>query len=181
MNIKTLRMIKKLNSMLMLFTLLIVPIIVYGFIVKEPFAIVVSIMSLSALCTIKWYRSFGNVLIALLTVVIAQLFRFVELARNERLGYTFMLAAMFLFIVIREYCSFNINKIKKEAQIEAWKHSRVEGYCNHPNLNTKAEGYASHTNACSHASGEAVPYEKMFPNDAKITHVKEKSKDETTV
>lgn len=177
MNIKTLRMIKKLNSMLMLFTLIIVPIIVYGFIVKEPFAIVVSIMSLSALCTIKWYRSFGNVLIALLTVVIAQLFRFVELARNERLGYTFMLVAMFLFIVIREYCSFNINKIKKEA----WKHCRAEGYCDRQNLYAKAEGYVSHTNACSHASGKAVPYEKVFPNDAKITHVKEKSKDETTV
>ena len=186
MDIKTLKTISKINTAMMLINLIILPIVIYGFIIREPFAVVVSIMALSVVCLINRYKVFGNVLLALLVVIIAQLFRFIDLSRNERSGYTVMLFFMLILVGVREMCSHYIHKQKREAELEAMvKTGHVEGYCNHPNMNSRAEGYASHNRGCSHVSGEAAPdyaeYAKLFPGDAKITHVKENSENETTV
>lgn len=182
MDIKTLKNISKAITLAMLINLIILPIIIYGFIIKEPFAVVVTIMSLSALYLINLYRTFGNVLLALLSITISQLFRIIDLHKNERVAFTVMLFFMFLLVLLREQCAYFIHKKKRQAELEAMvKTGHAEGYCNHPDgLHSRAKDYTSHTNVYSHSSGESVPYKKMFPSDVKITHVKENSENETS-
>ena len=118
MDIKTLKIIRKAITLVMLINLTILPIIVYGFIIKEPFAIVVTIMSLSALCLINQHRTIGNVLLALLSILISQFFRCVNLHRNERIAFTVMLFFMFLLVLLREECAYFIHKKKREKRRE---------------------------------------------------------------
>lgn len=175
MDIKTLKMIRKVNAAIMLINLMILPIVIYGLIIREPFAVVVSIMALSTVCRINRNRSFGNVLLAVLVVIIAQLFRFIDLTRNERSGYTVMLFFMLLLVGVREMCSHYIHKLTRDAELEAFKHGHAEGYCDHIECYAKAEGYSTDSSSnCAHTYGDAPPeYATLFPNDAKITHVKE--------
>ena len=176
MDIKTLKMIRKINTAIMLINLMILPIVIYGLIIREPFAIVVSIMALSAVCLINRNKAFGNVLLAVLVVIIAQLFHFIDLTRNERSGYTVMLFFMLLLVGVREMCSHYIHKQKREAELEAMvKTGHVEGYCNHTTLHAKASGYSTGDN---NMHGYIGRYEEVLPKDAKTTNMKENSDEE---